>query len=111
MLETIERDIHRTFPLHAMFSEVGGPGQTVLLRVLRAYAQYDKRVRVVDVVRLPRFHVSLGLAAVGCSWLVLVCVVYACMCVLCMCACVRMCWGICCFTFSRCFVVDLGSTW
>jgi hypothetical protein len=45
VLETIERDIHRTFPLHAMFSEVGGPGQTVLLRVLRAYAQYDRRVR------------------------------------------------------------------
>lgn len=45
VLETIERDIHRTFPLHAMFSEVGGPGQQVLLRVLRAYAQHDKRVR------------------------------------------------------------------
>lgn len=44
VLETIERDIHRTFPLHAMFSEVGGPGQQVLLRVLRAYAQHDKRV-------------------------------------------------------------------
>lgn len=44
VIEIIERDIHRTFPLHAMFSEAGGIGQTCLFRVLRAYAQYDKRV-------------------------------------------------------------------
>ncbi len=44
IIETIERDINRTFPLHSMFAETGGIGQTSLFRVLRAYAQYDKKV-------------------------------------------------------------------
>ncbi len=50
VVEVIERDIHRTFPLHAMFTDPGGIGQRSLLRVLRAYAQYDQRVCFSPVV-------------------------------------------------------------
>lgn len=48
--ETIERDISRTFPRHAMFAQQGGLGQAALERVLHAYAAYDQEVR--EVVRL-----------------------------------------------------------
>ena len=41
--DTILRDINRTFPRHAMFSEVG-KGQDSLRRVLCAYSLYDEEV-------------------------------------------------------------------
>jgi TBC1 domain family member 10 len=41
IVDTIERDINRTFPQYAMFNEVGGVGQTSLFRILVAYAQFD----------------------------------------------------------------------
>lgn len=44
VVETIERDISRTFPRHAMFAQEGGIGQSALMRVLRAYAAYDQKV-------------------------------------------------------------------
>lgn len=40
----IQRDIHRTFPAHKFFSEIGGSGQDVLFKVSKAYAVYDKEV-------------------------------------------------------------------
>jgi hypothetical protein len=44
VVDTIERDINRTFPQFGMFSEVGGRGQRALFRVLVAYAQLDEAV-------------------------------------------------------------------
>ncbi|ACI65640.1 predicted protein, partial [Phaeodactylum tricornutum CCAP 1055/1] len=41
--ETIERDIHRTFPRHSMFFERRG-GQASLRRVLKAYSLYDREI-------------------------------------------------------------------
>ena len=41
LIDTIERDINRTLPSHALFAEVGGAGQSSLFRVLVAYAQAD----------------------------------------------------------------------
>lgn len=40
----IQRDIHRTFPAHKFFSEIGGSGQDVLFKVSKAYAVYDTEV-------------------------------------------------------------------
>jgi TBC1 domain family member 10 len=40
----MNRDLNRTFPRHIQFRDVGGEGQLSLLRVLRAYAVYDKDV-------------------------------------------------------------------
>ncbi|KAI8611386.1 rab-GTPase-TBC domain-containing protein [Chytriomyces sp. MP71] len=37
----IKRDIPRTFPNEPMFKEDGGPGQTMLFNILRAYSIYD----------------------------------------------------------------------
>jgi TBC1 domain family member 10 len=42
-LDSIERDICRTFPHHPLFAERGGIGQTGLYKVLRAYATHDPR--------------------------------------------------------------------
>ncbi|KAJ3149201.1 hypothetical protein HDU89_003917 [Geranomyces variabilis] len=41
VFDIIERDIARCFPEHPMFAEEGGPGQTNLRNVLRAYAMYN----------------------------------------------------------------------
>lgn len=40
----ILRDIHRTFPAHKFFREVGGSGQDALYKVSKAYAVYDSEV-------------------------------------------------------------------
>lgn len=40
----IQRDIHRTFPAHKFFREIGGSGQDVLFKVSKAYAVYDTEV-------------------------------------------------------------------
>ena len=45
LFEVIHRDISRTFTKHHLFSEPGGIGQYSLLRVLRAYALYNPKVR------------------------------------------------------------------
>jgi len=42
--DTIEADIHRTFPLHVMFRELGSSGQLCLRRILHAYSRYDSEV-------------------------------------------------------------------
>lgn len=39
-VDIIERDLHRQFPFHEMFSARGGHGQQDLLRVLKAYTLY-----------------------------------------------------------------------
>lgn len=44
VVDTIERDIDRTFPRHVLFAGAGAAGQAALLRVLRAYAGFDKDV-------------------------------------------------------------------
>lgn len=44
IVDTIERDINRTFPHISLFSQVGGLGQTSLFRVLVAYAQLNDHV-------------------------------------------------------------------
>ncbi|KAJ1340582.1 hypothetical protein BSLG_004676 [Batrachochytrium salamandrivorans] len=41
IFETIERDIHRCYPDHIMFSQKDGEGQKNLRKVLRAYALYN----------------------------------------------------------------------
>lgn len=40
----IQRDIHRTFPAHKFFKEMGGSGQDALFKVSKAYAVYDTEV-------------------------------------------------------------------
>lgn len=40
----ILRDIHRTFPAHKDFREIGGQGQDALFKVSKAYAVYDSEV-------------------------------------------------------------------
>jgi hypothetical protein len=40
----ISRDINRTFPKHAFFRDLLGPGQADLFRVLKAYSLYDPHV-------------------------------------------------------------------
>lgn len=40
----ILRDIHRTFPAHKDFREIGGSGQDALFKVSKAYAVYDSEV-------------------------------------------------------------------
>jgi len=40
----IMRDLDRTFPRHLQFREPGGAGQLALMRLLRAYAAYDRDV-------------------------------------------------------------------
>lgn len=40
----IGRDIDRTYPLHEMFYEDGGPGQVSLRRILTWYAALDPEV-------------------------------------------------------------------
>jgi len=37
----IQKDIPRTFPYHSMFLEDGGPGQTSLFQVLKAFSLHD----------------------------------------------------------------------
>lgn len=44
IIDTIERDISRTFPQQAMFKDAGGYGQAALFRVLTAYARIDPAV-------------------------------------------------------------------
>jgi TBC1 domain family member 10 len=44
VIETIEKDIDRTFPTHPMFSDKGGPGQTLLRQMLLGYATIDNSV-------------------------------------------------------------------
>ncbi|TPX58523.1 hypothetical protein PhCBS80983_g03063 [Powellomyces hirtus] len=44
IFDIIERDIGRCFPEHKMFAEEGGPGQTNLRNVLRAYALYNPEI-------------------------------------------------------------------
>jgi len=41
--EQIEKDIHRTFPRHIFFSEIG-KGQMALFNVLKAYSVYNKAI-------------------------------------------------------------------
>ncbi|KAL1919888.1 uncharacterized protein VTP21DRAFT_1820 [Calcarisporiella thermophila] len=41
---TIQRDLARTYPHVEMFKQDGGPGQTALLNVLKAYSLYDPYV-------------------------------------------------------------------
>lgn len=41
---SILRDIHRTFPAHKDFKEIGGSGQDALFKVSKAYAVYDMEV-------------------------------------------------------------------
>ncbi|KAJ3326193.1 hypothetical protein HDV06_000069 [Boothiomyces sp. JEL0866] len=41
IFDIIERDIHRCFPTHVMFSDANGEGQKNLRDVLRAYALYN----------------------------------------------------------------------
>lgn len=40
----IKKDIHRTFPAHDYFKEVGGVGQDTLFNISKAYAAYDTEV-------------------------------------------------------------------
>ncbi|EDW40697.1 rab GTPase-activating protein 1-like [Drosophila sechellia] len=40
----IQRDIHRTFPAHKCFKEIGGSGQDALFKVSKAYAVHDSEV-------------------------------------------------------------------
>lgn len=40
----IMRDIHRTFPAHDFFKDVGGVGQQVLYKISKAYSLYDEEV-------------------------------------------------------------------
>lgn len=40
----ISKDLHRTFPNHALFKDTEGTGQTGLLNILTAYAAYDSEV-------------------------------------------------------------------
>ena len=42
--KSIRRDIARTYPNHAQFSDVDGPGQEVLFNVIKAYSLYDTEV-------------------------------------------------------------------
>ncbi|EED89192.1 RabGAP, partial [Thalassiosira pseudonana CCMP1335] len=44
VLETIERDIHRTFPRHYLFHNGLDEDERALRRVLRAYSVYDSEV-------------------------------------------------------------------
>lgn len=44
IIDSIERDVNRTFPQYSMFAHSGSIGQTSLFRVLVAYAQVDKTV-------------------------------------------------------------------
>ncbi|KAI8801950.1 rab-GTPase-TBC domain-containing protein [Cladochytrium replicatum] len=44
IFEVIERDVHRCFPNHQMFSEKDGQGQKDLFAVLKAYAVYNPEV-------------------------------------------------------------------
>nr|XP_039251833.1 TBC1 domain family member 10A-like [Styela clava] len=41
-IDDIEKDLHRQFPFHEMFTERGGTGQQDLRDVLRAYSVYNK---------------------------------------------------------------------
>lgn len=41
-VDDIEKDLHRQFPFHEMFTERGGTGQQDLRDVLRAYSVYNK---------------------------------------------------------------------
>ena len=43
VVEDIEKDLHRQFPFHEMFSQRGGTGQKDLRDILHAYAIYNKR--------------------------------------------------------------------
>eukprot|EP00112_Aurelia_sp_Birch-Aquarium-sp1_P025713 Seg871.1 transcript_id=Seg871.1/GoldUCD/mRNA.D3Y31 product="TBC1 domain family member 10A" protein_id=Seg871.1/GoldUCD/D3Y31 len=40
----IKKDVPRTFPYHELFVEDGGPGQTKLFTVLKAFSLYDKNI-------------------------------------------------------------------
>ncbi|KRY85725.1 Rab GTPase-activating protein 1 [Trichinella pseudospiralis] len=42
--QVIVRDIHRTFPAHDYFKQVGGLGQDALYKISKAYAVYDEEV-------------------------------------------------------------------
>jgi len=44
----IERDLHRTFPTHALFRDSDGAGQTSLRNILHAYAVIDPEVGYVQ---------------------------------------------------------------
>ena len=43
----IDRDINRTYPNHEDYEDSNGMGQETLKRVLIAFADHDKEVRVV----------------------------------------------------------------
>ncbi|XP_063711635.1 rab GTPase-activating protein 1-like [Symsagittifera roscoffensis] len=42
--DQIKRDIHRTFPANDFFKDDQGPGQEALLKIAKAYAQYDHEI-------------------------------------------------------------------
>lgn len=42
--DVILRDIHRTFPAHKFFKEIGGNGQESLYKVSKAYSVYDAEI-------------------------------------------------------------------
>lgn len=44
VIETIEKDIDRTFPTHPLFFDKGGPGQALLRQMLLGYATIDNSV-------------------------------------------------------------------
>ncbi|KAI9197289.1 rab-GTPase-TBC domain-containing protein [Polychytrium aggregatum] len=44
IFEVIDRDIHRCYPNHSMFSEANGDGQVSLRNILQAYAIYNPEV-------------------------------------------------------------------
>ena len=43
VVEDIEKDLHRQFPFHEMFSQRGGTGQQDLRNVLHAYSIHNSR--------------------------------------------------------------------
>lgn len=61
--ETIERDLHRTFPAHEFFAESGGLGQDSLFRLTKAYSVYDAEIGYCQglsfLVAALLLHVSL----------------------------------------------------